>query len=238
MTRRLAAVSDQLADVRTSPTATTFRDGNGNDCSALNFLRWRLQLPLTGIKKYGNQADAEYDLQLDDGRTVPIGTSRTLLDQSRAREVILACTDSFIPRIKVAEWDDVVIAITDLVEVVDTGTSEDVETRAWLAEFYRGLATPVDEDDRDKWADTLDDANLCRAIIGKERIYLLLPALAQRINTTHRLRLTTAQLAARLARLGFVKRRETARRADGTQSRRMLWHSPAGYTLDDDGEDA
>lgn len=223
---------DRLNAVRRSSVRHhTWTDGNGDECSALDFLRWRLKLPIASVAKLGTDLDAEYDLTLDDGETIRLGTAEHVLDARRARAAIFARTGYAVARLKAAEWDQVAEAIADLAETVDTGATQDAETRAWLAAFARAVGTRLDEQDREQFAAALDDDWASRAIVGAERIYVHLPALIEWTNRQQRLRLTAAQLSARLVRLGFAKRRETVRRGDGTQARRQLWSSPLGFTL-------
>lgn len=208
-----------------------YTDGNGDECNARDFLRWRLKLPVAVVTKLGTDLDAEYDLTLDDGETIRLGTAEHVLDARRARTAIFARTGHAIARLKAAEWDQVAEAIADVAETVDTGATQDAETRAWLAAFARAVGTRLDEQDREQFAAALDDEWASRAIIGTERTYVHLPALIEWTNRQQRLRLTAAQLSARLVRLGFAKRRETVRRGDGTQARRQLWSSPLGFTI-------
>lgn len=228
---------DQFNAARQSTAPRAWTDGNDDECTALDFLRRKLKLPVASVVKLGTDADAEYDLTLDDGSTIRLGTAEHVLDARRARTAIFARTGRAVARLKAPEWDQVAEAIAQVAETVDTGATQDTETRAWLAAFTRAIGTRIDEQDREQLAATLDDEYSSRAILGTDRIYLHLPALAEWINRMQRLRLTPAQLSARLVRLGFAKRRETARRADGTQARRQLWHSPLGFDLADGGDD-
>lgn len=237
-----AAEAAVLAEARANPAPRrAYADGNGDECSALDFLRWRLRLAIAAVAKLGTDADAEYDLRLEDGTTIRLGTAEHVLDARRARTAIFARTGYAVARLKAPEWDQVAEAIARVAETVDTGATQDAETRAWLAAFARAVGTRLDEQDREEFATALDDDWASRAIVGSERLYVHLPALIEWTNRQQRLRLTAAQLSARLVRLGFAKRRETVRRADGTQARRQLWHSPLGFDLaegDHEGGDA
>jgi hypothetical protein len=94
--------------------------------------------------------------------------------------------------------------------------------------------------DRDELADMLRYDHLSRGFHGDDgRLYLHLPTLVQFIGVRYRQRLSTAQITARLSRLGFEKPRETAVRANGKQERRVPWHSPPDFDLDyDESTDA
>jgi hypothetical protein len=139
-----------------------------------------------------------------------------------------------VPKLKGDDWLLIAQATFDLAEVVDTGATQDAESRAWLTDYFaaKTVAT-IDDRDREAFAEVLADDLRVEAIRGSERLYLNLPSLITWVNVRYRLRLTTAQMSARLVRLGFDKRRETARRVYGSQVRRVLWHSPVGFRLDD-----
>ena len=229
------AEAQRLADARKAPTTRRqYLNGNGDPCTALDLVRWRLRLPAIGVVKYGRDLDAEHDLRLDDGESIRLGTARDVLDQARARAAIFAHNGHVVDRVKAPEWDQVAAAIGELAEVIDTGATQDAETRAWLRYFFNAAATRVDDDDRDEWHAALSDEQRCRAVMRGGRAYVHLDAFVLATNTHYRLRVTAQQMSARLARLGFTKRRETASPPGKAQARRVLWHGPDGFSFDED----
>lgn len=231
----------RLTGARKNPAPrVAFTDVDDNECSALDFLRRRLRLPIASIAKLGTDLDAEFDLKLDDDATVRLGTAGDVLMQNRARAAIAASAAKVVPRLKPAEWDQVVAAILQIAVTIDTHATTNSETRGWLAAFVRAAGTRVDDDDREQFADALADETASRALIANGRLYVQLGAFEAWVNHSRRESISASQLATRLVRLGFTNHREQVRRPAGPQARRRLWHSPAGFDPaadPDDGDD-
>ena len=117
------------------------------------------------VKKLGAN-DSEYDLELLDGRTVPLGCAADLLSPAKVQAAFVDALGHLIPDVKRTDWRRVAKALIRLVEEVNADDTQDAETRDLLAAFTAGTAGAgrgktggVDLDEPEELADVLAEVS-------------------------------------------------------------------------------
>ena len=104
----------------------------------LDAVRWALSqppLPLRRVLQYGDDQQAQFAFEPDDGTVVPLGPSADLLSSRKVRAALLVRgfrIDFFAEK----RWnDEIVCHLPTLTVEVATGGSEALETEEWLERF-------------------------------------------------------------------------------------------------------
>jgi putative DNA primase/helicase len=217
----------------------------GNDDSAkprrdatLAYLKRVLRLDIAHARKYGS-VNAEYKLELKDGKEITFDNATELFSPSKARVCIGNATLTVIPIYSALKWAPILAKILSLVETVADDGGRDTETREWLADvFPLDPEARVDIDDSAKLAGALRGLSVNYEEIGfrgtNGRMYLRLSPLMRYINIHVAQRTARADITRRLSRLRFEPAQVSARDKQGVAKVR-LWISPAGFDPSNDG---
>lgn len=106
---------------------------NGDTAKALNAFQKLTGCPaFTRIVQRGRDRDlATYSLELADGRTITIGTVDKLWSPDQFGKAVFVATQIAIKRVKLADWQNALAALADIIE-----TQTDGEAIAdWLARY-------------------------------------------------------------------------------------------------------
>jgi hypothetical protein len=224
----------ELSEVRAAHRRITVTVWEGKnrlekEVDPLDHARSRLRLPgLQRVIQRG-RSDALFDLELEGGKLIPVGTMRALEDPSKVRPAIAECLPPEQlppPRYTREKWDPVFECLCALRELVESETTPDDVTRGWLARYVRERPTSArdlsDPEER-------REAVTSKAITGggvdpfraEDCLYLYLSDFETFVKQQLRHNVSLRDLSARLERLGFEAvivrdpgdpRREEARR--------------------------
>jgi hypothetical protein len=205
---------------------------------ALTFARHALDLPTLRRVVQRAREDALYDLEMEDGTLVPIGSISQLADPRRVDEAI-AGQLGFMPDAHYSrpQFKPVINALLAIAELEDGGATPGNLTRVWVARFAgeRAVGRVFNLTDPEARSTILDET--WQAFRGSdERLYLHGPAFLEFVRGALRERIEPKETYARLARLGFdqyqVAEQRTSR--DSRPRKRRYLRSPADFTPEDD----
>lgn len=207
---------------------------HGDKQAALTYLRRTLKLPIQEVVKRGVNK-SEYEFVLEGGLTILVGDIDCLTSPRRARNAIAdSSAKVLLPKFKGDDWDNVVRAVLDAAEVVETITAEG-ETLAWLSgSHYSLIGERVNMSDRREVFMAIQNTKERFGFVDTEgRWYVRLPALMRSI-VLQAGRTTQKDLTARLTRLKFVSIEKGARDPDddGTLVKARYWISPPNFDPD------
>jgi hypothetical protein len=208
------------------------------------------RVPLRAVRKLG-RARGQFGLILDDGRVIELGGVREVFKPREVQAAIADVLHIAIPEMTRAEWRPIAEAILAAAEVDDQcETSEDDETRTWLAAFARkcrkGKDHAVDLEDAADLAPRLrsilsrgeatEHYEMGRFWTTSQELCVHCPIfvafVARPIGFNVRVKLATMQI--RLRQLGFRNERLQARDNEGVADVRM-WISPPNFDPENDG---
>ncbi len=200
--------------------------------SKLDQLRAQLKLPgLSRVIKRGKDGDA-YDLELDDGRRIELGSASDLLRHHHMKAAILGKADVLIKPRKPAEHEAVVELLVQTAELDDQVMTTDEETRAWLGAYVSEThVATLDLNDSGALYEYLGNLSCLGPFIADGRLHVRLRNIATWLNRTGGGRVTVPELSMRLARLKFETTQPSARNGDQTRKARY-WRSPAGFEVE------
>lgn len=193
-------------------------------------LREKLNLPeLTKVVKHGRGGSA-YNLHLDDGRVIAIGSIATLANQAKFRTAFLPQVRRSPPRYKVPEWDAIVEQIEQAAEERDAVATQADETMSWVfGSLMTGrLKRNVNVDNSAEMFDLLVTGSGGRPSFFDQsgRLHLRLEHMIEWLGRIS-VRVTMPELSARLSELDFERVQHAARRGDEIRKARY-WVSPTG----------
>lgn len=201
------------------------------DVDPLDHARDRLALPtLRRVLQRGRQ-DAVFDLELEDGRLIPIGSMKDLrLDPDKVTNLIaefLPASAPPPPRYTREKWDPVFQCLHALKEVRESETTPDDVTRGWLVRYVAERARDRDLNDyverREAVAGSAITAGGVDPFWFEARLYIYLEDFEAYVRHQLRRNVTLRDLSARLERLGFegYTLRDPHPRDDEQQRRRF-----------------
>lgn len=108
------------------------------------FAQFTLLPDLARLKQRGRDPQtARFDLELADGRTIPIGNADQLFSRTRVSRTLAVTIGHTIPRCKPSDWEDAIGALiahaTDVTEDQDDQLAQRVAD--WLDQYARGALT-------------------------------------------------------------------------------------------------
>jgi hypothetical protein len=208
--------------------ARTFLNDDGEPDDPREYACRKLGLPIRRTVRRPADSGHLYDLELDDGRQLPLGDS--VLDPRRV-EKVLEGHDIVIRYYTPAQWRTIAAALIAIVKNEAGVTAEDV-LKGWIRGRLEGAAPTLDlKDDDDRSAAISNDGFWTAGDV----LYVYLDRLEEYVRGYLKMPVTRAQLVARLGRLGFTRERvrETRRSRDQEPGKRMFWRSPPGFRLDE-----
>jgi len=167
-------------------------------------LRDQLTLPgLARVIKYGAAGEA-FDLELENGTRVELGTARDVLNLRSFEAAIAGVTGIVIPAKTAAEHRKLVQLLLDVAELREA-TSADDELHEWLEGFERTCIyrRHVDTSDKPSLYDVVKAGQSFKDVDG--RLYVRLADLRTYVTRQLGERTTGRELSRRLGRLGFTK---------------------------------
>jgi hypothetical protein len=207
--------------------------------NALELLRERFKLPaLTAVIQRGS-SESSYELKLEDGRIVVLGTALELHQQAKVRARLFDA-NAIMPKHSTERWDEVLRAVREVVEVVETLTEADE-----LHSFVRDAlpeSSAVDFGDEDK-------KDLVRKLTAKSHrgfydrrsgvVYLSLNGFVDHLNLNSGRRWTRREVVAMLTRHDFTYRQKAVRYTDEHGQSKVFnagtfWTSPEDYYYRED----
>lgn len=204
------------------------------DLSSLPPLDWLAMygLKVKAVVKIG-RIGGVFDLALDDGRCVQMGTTEELLTPRLAQARIADAIDITLPELKRADWRSIAMELIRIAEVKDIGSGAQEELKEWINSFTGAQAPdPYQPAQKAEIVDALDVGGA--ALDSDGVVYLSLPRLQAALLALSPTRITRADLMQRLYRDGFrptildVKPNGRATSAEDRKSSRV-WISPNAY---------
>jgi len=181
------------------------------DVYPLEHARDRLRLPeLCRVIQRG-RSDALFDLELEGGELIPIGTMKDLEDPAKVRPAIaesLPPEQLPPPRYTREKWDPIYECLCALRELVESETTPDDVTRGWLARYVRERPMPTrDLSDLEERREAVSGGALTGGgvdpFLAGDCMYLYLSDFEAFVKRQLRHNVSLRDLSARLERLGF-----------------------------------
>lgn len=217
--------------------------------NALALLRERFDLPTLAAVIQRGSSDSSYELKLEDGRIIVIGTSFEIHQQAKVRARLFDA-DATLKKYHADDWAKVLLAVRQAVEVVETMTEAD-ELRGYVLgilgvqrsrlDDYDDVAS-VDFGDEDKTA-------LLKTLANRKHrgfydyksgvVYLPLARFVEFLSFNSGRRWTQREAIALLTRHDFVYRQKSVRYTDAEGESKVFnvgtfWTSPESYYLKGD----
>lgn len=242
---------DTDIDTEIEPEATAQGD-------ATKWLRWLQQhpvfrhVPIAGARKLGLK-HGQYELLLDRGRVVELGTAEDVLTPKKVQGAIADVTAFPIQELKRDKWRHIARAIFELAGPgEDIGIDPETEAKDWLsamvADFPYGQNGQVAD-----MANSQQLSGRLRLLAGRDRngfdphlrlsgwfwttqheLCVHAPTLVRFVTgPLYGGRTTHADARVRLRRLGFRPVQLSARDEDGCVRKGRLWISPRGFDPDE-----
>jgi hypothetical protein len=194
-------------------------------------------VPVASVRKLG-RVGGEYELVLDDGRTVELGRAADVLTPRRVQAAVADVLAVAIPLRTLARWRPIGEAILAAAEVVDCGCDPADELAGWVRRYLSNYRSCLDvEDLRERRKNYAEQPDLQVVLVERLRdgrpaakdghVYLTL--LEQHEHLIHRgVRITQPELARRLRRSGWTPAQLAARTTGGPINARA-WRSPENW---------
>lgn len=188
-----------------------------------------LPFKVAKVLQYGEQ-DSEIFLVLDNGKEISMGTTDRYVSPRLAQARLIE-NQLGLPLKALKRWNDIILALQPLMEVVETTTREE-DTKAWLGDYISSrIVLPRIESDSD--IGEMFRSGLNSMADDKEgRLYLRLSDVTRYSAVHCGLRgVNTKSVSRDLRRVGFEPRK--IRVKGGKQVR--IWISPPGFVSADKG---
>ncbi len=189
----------------------------------LNWLR-HYGVEVDKVVKIGNK-EGVYDLVLNGGNTVQIGSVANILTPRTVQEAIADATRVVIPELKRPDWRCIGAELIRIAEHEDIGSDPQSELRDWICHFVDAHA----HGDAASEIDIINGVNtsgIARTETGI--IYIGLTKFLNIISGLNPIKITRNDLIQRLYREGFKRTMQQARDGDKTRKART-WESQKGY---------
>lgn len=194
--------------------------------TALEGLSRAFGLPrIVRVVRYG--VGEAHDLELADGRRIELGTARDLFNRRTYEAAIAGATGIVVDLLSAAKHRELIAALLNVAEQREV-TSADEELQEWIDGFRRTNARiVVNTADRDSLYEVVREGASFRDTDG--RLHVRLPQLHAYVTRHLGERVTTRELARRLARAHYTKPDHggqiTVRRGDEV-TRQRYWIAP------------
>jgi hypothetical protein len=203
----------------------------GAHVDTIEVLRGKLNLPeLERIVKHG-RGGSSYNLHLNDGRVITIGSIAILAAQAKFRTVFLPQVRRNPPRYKPSDWDDIVEQIEQAAEERDAVATQADETMSWIAGSLHTnkLRRNINLTSSSDMFELLGPGAAGKPPFFDQdgRLHLRLEHMLEWLGRFGGIRVTMPELSARLSELDFERTQHAARHGDVTRKARY-WVSPAG----------
>jgi hypothetical protein len=192
---------------------TVWQGGNKfeQEVDPLEHARDRLALPtLARVVQRGRQ-DAVFDLELEDGRLIPIGTMKDLRsDPEKVTNAIaesLAPDETPPPRYTREKWDSVFRCLHSMKVLIESETTPDDVTHGWLVRYVREREQTRDLTDPEERREAVSGSALTAGGVDpfycEGQLYIYLQDFEFFVRRQLGRNVTLRDLSARLERLGF-----------------------------------
>ena len=217
--------------------------------NALELLRERFDLPTLAAVIQRGSSDSSYELKLEDGRIVVLGAALEIHQQAKVRARLFDA-NALMPKHSTEKWDEVLRAIRESVEVVETLTEAD-ELRSYVLGILGIHRSRLGDNEDMASVDfgSEDKADLLKMLANRKHrgfydrrsgvVYLPLSHIVEHLNYNSGRRWTQREAVALLTRHDFVYRQKSVRYTDGEGESKVFnagtfWTSPEGYYLKGD----
>lgn len=224
----------------------SFKDKKKAD--ALELLRESFDLPtLAAVVKRGG-SDSTYELKLEDGSFIVLGSAYEVHQQAKVRAKLFDAR-ARMPKHDARAWDDVLDAIRDAAEEVETFTEAE-ELMNYVAGYVKGqrtgkgeygglremnldLETAEASRDEERFLNTIRHRRH-KGFVDGRRVYLSQAGFTLYINLIRSGRFSERDVAEMLSRHGFEYKQKTVAYVNASGERRTVnagrfWWSPEGY---------
>jgi hypothetical protein len=188
-------------------------------------------IPIVSVRKLG-AVRGEYDLILDDGREVMLGSAADVLNHRAVQSAIADATGITIPQFGRDTWQPIGAAIIAAAEIVDCATDPNQELRAMIERYLgRGRKLVV-------CSNVLDLVKVVRigsrhpAKNEKGQIFLSIEEFHEHLVLRCSVRITQPELARRLRRARWTPQQLSARDGENVLKARV-WVSPPKWDSED-----
>jgi len=191
-----------------------------------------LGINILKIVKYGGN-DGTYELTLDDGRKVDLGTAGEVLNHRQTKAVIAGATTIVISSFKQPQWDKIASAIFKCAGPAPIEDAPEVQELCWWLRLCVRSTALIDIDERDR-------AGLARIIREREgswafrthtgNLLIHLGGFMSAIHLKCGARPTWKECALRLRKVRFAPRDLEGKDGEG-KPRINVWASPHGWEL-------
>jgi hypothetical protein len=202
--------------------------------NALELLRERFCLPALAAVIQRGSSESSYELKLEDGRIVVLGTAYEIHQQAKVRARLFDA-NAIMPKHSTEKWDEVLRAVREIVEVVETMTEAE-ELRSHVLDAVSDLSA-VDFADENKSRlvsrlATKKDTGFYDRRSGV--VYLSLGAFVGYLNFKSGRRWTRREVVSLLTRHGFAYRQKAVRYTEEDGQSKVFnagtfWTSPENY---------
>ncbi len=237
------AVDDGWTDQEVADLIITFRRNHGDredikKSLRMDYITMTIQkakgasggyISLLGFKirrvlQYGTQ-DSEYEIELEDGFKIPMGSTEVFLSPRRA-EARLYDAGFLLPKKAFQRWKDITKELMPMVEKIQTITREET-ARTWLEDYINSRITipTIDPDEEYSAFETGSDSI---AVDPKGRVYLRLLDVTRYARIHLGWGVNSKSIAHDLASLGFIKKKISVME-DETRRQIVLWISPENF---------
>jgi hypothetical protein len=199
-------------------------------------------LNVARVVQLGKPPRGVFDLVLEDGTIVQLGTTAEVLDPKTARARIADMTRAVLPVLKAQEWGPTAQSIFRAAEMEDVGSDPQAELREWIEQFVLAQApAPIAPDNKTEIIDTLKTSGV--ALDEVNVVYLSLPKFQAALLGLSSMRVARSDLIGRLFHDDFRSLQLDVKpdgRQTGAARRKFIraWISPKGYFASITGDDS
>jgi rRNA-processing protein FCF1 len=211
----LGEMGGQLAGAELDYARRCYAGGEADP--RLPMLEARLQLKIGRIIQRGAGRTGRFELHLQDGGEVDLGTAGDLLVPARVQAELLAQCRRAPNLGKRSEWRRYAEAIAQLAEVVPTLSEDEA-----LAEVLEKLENSAHAVNDENLAERISSGGITLRM-PDGRVGIALETLILELKHSHGVREPPAEVARRLSRLGFESKRLVATDQRGRRRRRRYW---------------
>jgi len=217
---------------------------DGKKVAALELLRERFDLPtLVSVIQRGS-SDSTYELKLEGGRIIVLGIALEIHQQAKVRARLFDA-NAMMPKHSAEKWDEVLHAIRDAVEEVETLTEAE-ELRDYVLDFLGKSRSRLDGREDIRGVDFSDEDKIYLLRVLNDRshkgfydrhsgiAYLPLGKFVEHLNFHSGRRWRRREVADLLSRHGFEFKQKSVRYTDESGASKTynvgrFWTSPEAY---------
>jgi hypothetical protein len=207
--------------------------------AALKTLRSTFKLPSLASVIQRGSSDSTYELKLEDGKFIVLGSSLEVHQQSKVRARLFDAKVR-MPKYDAKEWDKILDALCNAAEEIETFTEAE-ELKNYVFGYARShlSMSVIDAGDPEELLKKLQERfTRHKGFIDKREnvVYLPLGKFVDFVNTACGGRMSERDVANMLSRHDFKYRQKSVRYTDTNESRTFnggrFWVSPDGYIED------